>query len=422
VGRRSWHIAVVTLGLGVAACDSGGVSVDPTPVSTTTTPPTPEEPSDGVYRLGVLLPTDGDGKTLGDALVAGADAAKASLEEAGGVAGLPIEVVYHDEPADPSAAVDVVESMIENDDIDALVGPASSRNALAVLDPVVANGLLTCSPTATAIELTDFDDNGFFVRTIGSDRLMAQAMAQAIDALGITRASVLFPNDDYGVDVAEALRDDLGTRDITDVQLVRYTPDAALVTAIDEALHDNPQAMAVIGSLSTGAAALAELRSRPLGVRVPTVVSDGMRSSELGALVDPTNTASIDGVTGVAPNAEPASWLVTQLQQNGADVPVAYAAYAYDCVNLLALAAEAAGSDDPAAAEAQIEDVSGGGFSCSTFADCREQLSRGANIDYNGASGQLELNEQGDVTQASYDVFEYVGGVDVKDRSVPARL
>ncbi len=422
MGRRRWQVVVVTVALSATACEGGGVSVDPTPVSTSTTQPAPEEPSDGVYRLGVLLPRDGEGKVLGDALLAGANVAIAALQEAGAVAGLPVEIVQRDEPSDPAAVIDVVEAMIEADDIDALVGPASSRNALAVLDLIVSNGLLTCSPTATAIELSDFADNGYFVRTIGSDRLMARAMAQAIDSLGVTRASVLFPYDDYGVDVADALRRDLDTRDISDVRLVRYTLDTPLDTVIDEALGDAPQAMGVIGSLPSGAAALAELRSRPQGLRVPTVVSDGLRSPELGALVDPADAASIEGVAGVSPTAEPAAWLISQLQLAGTDVPVAYAAYAYDCVNLLALAAEAAGSDDPAAAEARIEDVSGGGFPCSTFADCRDELGRRPNIDYNGASGSLELNEQGDVTQASYDVFVYVDGVDVRESGIIARL
>jgi branched-chain amino acid transport system substrate-binding protein len=405
----------------VVACDGGGASVDPTPVSTSTTQPSPAEVSDGVYRLGVLLPADDD--PLGQALRGGVNLATQAINEAGGrVAGLPLEVVTREEPADPAEAIDAVESMIVDDRIDALVGPASSRNALAALETVVSNELLTCSPTATAIELSEFADSGYFVRTIGSDRLLADAMAQAIDGLGISRATVLFPYDDYGVDVADALRRDLDERDIIDVDLVNYSVDSQVPDVVDAALADAPQAIGLIGNVPSGAQVLAELRSRLQGARIPTVVSDGLRSPEVATAVDATDPTAVDGVEGVSPASEPESWISNTLRELEPDRPVAYASYAYDCVNLLALAAEVAGADDPAQARAEIVDVSRGGFGCARFADCRDELGRGANIDYDGASGPLDLNDEGDVTFATYDLFEFRNGIDVNSEALVARV
>jgi branched-chain amino acid transport system substrate-binding protein len=408
--------------LGVAACDGGGVSVEPGPVSTSTTQPSPKSDTDGVYRLGILLPRDGEGEMLGDALVAGAEAATRAIEEAGGVAGLPLEVVWREEPSDPAEAIDVVDDLVGNAGIDALVGPASSRNALAVLESVVNHGLLTCSPTATAIELSDFADSSYFFRTIGSDLLLAKAMAGAIDSLGVTRAAIIFPYDDYGVDVADTLRSDLASRDISDVALVPYAIDSTPPAVIDEALVDAPQAVGVIGSLPSGAQVLGELRSRVQASDIPTVVSDGLRSPEVATIIDPADRSVIDGVQGVSPGSTPAAWLAAQLQADAPEAPIAYSAYAFDCVNLLALAAEAAESDDPSQARAEVADVSRGGLPCSTFADCRNELSDSRNINYNGASGSLELNDQGDVTVASYDRFEYVDGLDVRTEVLLARL
>jgi branched-chain amino acid transport system substrate-binding protein len=416
-------VIAVALAVGAGACDGGGVSVDPAPVSTSTTQPSPEEDTDGVFRLGVVLPRDGDGQALGAALSAGVALATQAIDEAGGVvAGLPIDVVTRPEPADPAETIDVIEDLIESERIDALIGPASSPNALAALETIVGNEVLTCTPTATAIELSDFADSGYVVRTIGSDRLLARAMAGAIDGLGITRAAILFPYDDYGVDVADTLRRELVERDISDVTLVHYSIDSTVPDVVDEALLDAPQAVGMIGSLPSGAQVLGELRSRVQGVQIPTVVSDGLRSPEGATLIDPTDRTVIDGVQGVSPASAPAAWLETQLTAIAPEAPVAYAAYAYDCVNLLALAAETAGSDDPTRARAEIIDVSRGGLTCSTFVDCRAELDRSRNIDYNGASGSLELNDAGDVTVASYDLFEFVDGVDVYADGIIARL
>ena len=51
--------------------------------------------------------------------------------------------------------------------------------------------------------------------------------------------------------------------------------------------------------------------------------------------------------------------------------------------------------------------VSAGGSSCSGFRDCAEQLARGRNINLDGASGDLDLQDDGDVGVASYELFEY---------------
>ena len=87
--------------------------------------------------------------------------------------------------------------------------------------------------------------------------------------------------------------------------------------------------------------------------------------------------------------------------------PVGYAGYAYDCVNLMALAAVAAGSDDGDAIQAQLAAVSSGGSRCEGFTACAGQLRRGRNIDLEGASGDLDLQDDGDVETAWYDLFAF---------------
>jgi branched-chain amino acid transport system substrate-binding protein len=102
--------------------------------------------------------------------------------------------------------------------------------------------------------------------------------------------------------------------------------------------------------------------------------------------------------------------------------PMAYAAYAYDCVNLLALAAQTAGSDEPEELNAAITSVSAGGSTCRRFGSCAELLADGRSIDLEGASGDLELQDDGDVGVAFYDLFEYdEDGQDQSVRTIPVR-
>ena len=82
------------------------------------------------------------------------------------------------------------------------------------------------------------------------------------------------------------------------------------------------------------------------------------------------------------------------------DEQTLYGAQMYDCAVTIALAAEAADSTDAAAIGAQIQSVTSGGRTCSTFAHCKALLAAGEDIAYSGASGGLEIDAEGDIDDA----------------------
>ena len=85
-----------------------------------------------------------------------------------------------------------------------------------------------------------------------------------------------------------------------------------------------------------------------------------------------------------------------------------FTANAADCVNLIALAAIQAGSDDPAEIKKNMASVSAGGQPCTDFADCAERLAEGFSIDYSGYSGDVELSATtGDRTRAWFETFSF---------------
>ena len=131
----------------------------------------PERVDDGVLRVGVLLPETGPGASLGTGLAQAVVAARDAINGAGGVLGQHVEIVEgFDEGEGPATARDAVADLID-EDVDAVIGPASSTVALATLGDLMRAGILTCSPTATALALDDFPDRALFVRTAPSDSL-----------------------------------------------------------------------------------------------------------------------------------------------------------------------------------------------------------------------------------------------------------
>ena len=76
------------------------------------------------------------------------------------------------------------------------------------------------------------------------------------------------------------------------------------------------------------------------------------------------------------------------------------------------LAAVAAGSTDGTDMAAELRDVSGppgDKFSWQQL-DAIEALQNGDDIDYLGASGEIDMDEAGDATEDVYDVWRYKDG------------
>jgi branched-chain amino acid transport system substrate-binding protein len=410
----------------LASCSGGGDGAVPTTsaVPSEDTNPIVRRNVDGVFRIGVWLPQSGPAAALGSPLAAGVELAVQEINEAGGVNGHMVDVTTRDEGSDPATAYQGLRQLLEDDQVDAILGPASSRVALGALDTLAAAHAVACSPTSSAVDLNGARDNGFFVRTIGSEALEAVALTRAMIATGRTAFSVLYPDDDYGLGFANQVQ--RAFRRLREgVRLIPYDPTAEHFNApAEQALSEEIGAIAVVGTGQTGADVLGALEENDLDpTQTPVFVTGGLRTDDLGTMIDPRRPAASAGIQGVSPMASPfLSSFEAAFAVSSPGTPVAYAAYAYDCVNLLALAAVAAGTDDGDAVQAQLAAVSSGGSRCEGFAACATQLRAARNIDLEGASGDLDLQDDGDVATAWYDLFVYdAGGNAVTRRTVLAQ-
>ena len=85
------------------------------------------------------------------------------------------------------------------------------------------------------------------------------------------------------------------------------------------------------------------------------------------------------------------------------------AAEGYDAVMVLAISAEAARSDAPGRLAAGVIATTRRGESCRTFIQCRALALTNTDLDYDGASGQVELLENGDPGEAGFSIVEFRG-------------
>lgn len=416
-----------------AACTGGGD--DRTSPSTTSTVPEDATPAttvrerrpDAALRVGVVLPLTGPDAAFGVPLTAGIELALDEINAAGGVNGQPVELVT---TIDESKDLPVLGKTILDGELDAIVGPASSADALAISETVNDAQVVTCSPTAGSVALTRYG-NRYVLRTMPSDAMEGAALAVAIGRSGLLGTSgpgpvaVLYPDDDYGRSIFERLDATLNRQAAELVFSAPYDPEATvpeLDALAGQLVGAEPTVAVVIGLPDAGGRMLARLRAAPGYGRIRGVyLSSAMREPTLFERVAPGKPDALQNVFGVSPLADPLlASFTTELRAKRPDAGTAYASYAYDCLNLIALSAQAAGTNDPRTFLDRMVDVSQLGAPCFDFADCAARLKANDNIDYEGVSGPngWGIDASGEVTRARYELFTF----DENGRDVRAQV
>ena len=417
------HTIVLLAGLTLvaAACtdDSPTPALPTTTVAATTTTRAPRGNVDGQLTIGVLLPRSGNGPgpVLGASMTAAASMAAQEINAAGGIDGQPVRLAIADEGADQETAAKGLDQLLNKDKVDAIVGPASSKVALALLDKIVQSKVVTCSPTATSAALSTYPDAGYFVRTIGSDLLQAKVLGEVIAETGRRSTAIITSDDEYGRDMARQLAVTLQSEDTTVTGTTSYDATATNFNDVAlTALRDHPQSVALIGLPDPGGMIISALESAGFSSQ-SIFVTDGMRRADLFDKVQPGKPSSVAGIQGISPAPAPqASWFNDAFASYDSTAQNLYASYAYDCTNLIALASLTAHTDDPTGFVSEIIPASRNGVSCRNFPDCAPVVADGRSIDLNGASGRIDLLENGDASFGTYEVFVF--GQDGKDQGV----
>ncbi|HAP77760.1 MAG TPA: hypothetical protein DCR14_16980 [Acidimicrobiaceae bacterium] len=400
---QSAVIAAVAAAAALGACNDDPATVAPTtsslPATTTT------RPDDGVFLIGLVVPSVGSGVEIGRSVDDAVALAVQQINDAGGVNGQQVQVVRREEGDTVAASQVAVQSLVQLG-ADVIVGPTSSLTLLGALPLAVDAGILTCSPTATALALDDFPDNGLFVRTSPSDSLQATALAQLVEESGSGTAAVVYLDDPYGRPFAAAVERALRRNGTTVAESVPFTATgASLRAAADRVAAADPDVVVVVADGGSGPLVIDAIDAISDGRGPSFVVNDAVRRP--AATAEPFDRLLAARIEGVSPLAHTTS--TTFLDALTALSPSAtglYAHQAYDCVTVMALGAMAADSNRPAAIAAAIPAVTNGGTACASFPACVTSLEAGRNIDYDGPAGVLAIGPSGDPTAA---VFEHFG-------------
>ena len=346
----------------------------------------PAVAAEGPIKIGLNTSTTGTGAESGQYESNGVKLAIEEINKAGGVLGRKLELVIEDNQTTNPGAVSAFTKLASQGDITAVVGPIRSTQINAILPNIAKAGMPVMiggsDPTLTK------QGNKWVFRCRPNDTYSAKVIADfGVNGLKLKKWAIVHSTDTFGTSGMNNLLSNLKALGITPVLIQGYTnkaPDfTPVVLAIKQAGAD------VIGSYFTF--------SEDIGIFAKQLRQLGVDATWIGSASIVTDSAmklaglALNGTYGVPDFTADASAESKAYAKKYEDVykrPAdLYSSWAYDAVNVLAIAIAAAKSTEPGAIRSAIVAING----------------------YKGVEGTYKFDENGDGLRG-YNVVKNDGG------------
>jgi len=362
---------------------------------------------DLTLKIGTILPQSGALAFLGPPEEAGVALAVQDINDAD--LGLTVEAIYRDSGDTTTDTATGSVTDLLSQDVSAIIGAASSGVSKTVIDQIVGAGVVQFSPANTSADFTKYADKGLYWRTAPSDLLQGEVLGTQIAEDGNSTLGLIVLNDSYGTGLAESTTAafEAAGGEVVATSLFNEG-DSNFAAQISEVTAANPDAIALI-------------TFDQAKVITPALVGSGYPGGQVyfvdGNLADYSkdfDAGIITGAKGTLPGLDVGTLgdFTDRLKEIDPTLTdFSYAAESYDAVMLVALAAFAANDVDGVTIAKFLRQVSGGtgdGTKVSDFKAAATALAAGDQVNYDGFSGPVTFDENGDPTEATIGVYEYL--------------
>ncbi|WP_262386441.1 Leu/Ile/Val-binding protein [Roseobacter fucihabitans] len=383
-------------------------------------------------KIGAVLPTSVDwGRPIAETAQFVVD----QVNEAGGVAGCTIEMVLRDSQVDPKVGVDAAKALVDLDGVQVLLGAVSSGVSMPILTSVTVPSdvlQMSCCSSSTAFTklAQEGKTNGLFFRTFATTGVQAAVGAKVARDQGYKSVAILYKNDDWGQDLQALVTRDLEALGITVTSSTAINDAQPSFRAeVTSALSGNPDALYLGLYPNEGTAAVREWLS--LGGTQNMIMANALKSDEFRDNVGLQYLGNALGTDTASPRVASADDFVTAYEAKFGSAPNGPGlANSYDATMIALLAMEAAGKDatgDQIASQiTRVTDPAGTPITADSagFAQARDILAGGGSVMYQGATGNVRFDANGDVsapavvwkyTEDSVEEVEYLSLTEVDD-------
>jgi ABC-type branched-subunit amino acid transport system substrate-binding protein len=384
-----------------------------------------DDDAEGAIRFGVFIREGGDSA---DEVLA--------VREINAAGGITIGEQSHDlelirvfDGASAEGGVKAVDSFVKQGAV-AAIGPrwssillgARADHSDGAAHAAIEAGLPVVSGTATSAEISTLDDDDLIWRTIPSDDHQGQVGAHyAYEKRGARTAAILYRDDAWGRGLQATFAATFEQLGGTVQASASYDPERDLqgydYPELADLLADKPDVFYILAFDEFPQISLRIVQGgylEPYGDALPLFLNtDGSYDPSILTNASPEVLPHVVGtVPGPSPGNETYAKYLDAFEAAGLGPRENAWSYPYDAVYVLAYAIQAAQSTDAAELKQQLRAVSGPdgdddvAIGLDEWAAGKKALERGEPIDYDGASGPIDFDENGDPSAGYYSIWQ----------------
>ncbi len=323
-------------------------------------------------RIGAVAAATGSAAALGEPEANTFRMMQEVFNAQGGIAGIPVEIIFLDSATDTGQAVTNVNRLIDENDVHVVICCTISANSLAIVDVVQEAQVPNVSLAAAAQIIEPVDERYWVFKTPQTDRLMIDGIVEDMVNNGLSTVAFLGIDDAYGEGGLVELQAAAEGTDLEIVAIERYGRNDTSVTA--QALtvaSRNPDAALIWGVVRDTALVVEALVDRgyqgqiyvshgvgnPSFLELAGAAAEGVRLP-IGPMIVVDEMEDDDVIKPVA-----LAYVTDYEAQFGAGTASTFGGHAWDALKAVELAVEYAmeqgtlDMSDTAAARAAIRDA-----------------------------------------------------------------
>jgi branched-chain amino acid transport system substrate-binding protein len=352
-----------------------------------TAAPAPAAPAGGGDTIKIALqgPITGSEATFGAQMKAGADAAVADINAAGGVLGKQIELIVEDDKCDGTESTSVANRVAGSGAV-FVAGSYCSGASIPASAVYAESKIIQISPASTNPKFTDQRPGPGIYRVCGRDDQQGPAAAKyIIDNYAGKNIAVLHDKSPYGEGLALETEKALKAGGLNPVLSDSFnkgdTDFSALVSKLKAANVD----LVYAGTYHTEAGNLVK-QMRQQGVTAPIMAGDALVSQEFWTIAGTDGEGTLMTFSPDPAKSAGNADIVKKFNDAGTK-PEGYVLYTYAAIQAWAEATKTAGSTDQAAVVKALDDGS-----------------------FKTVIGDVDFDDKGDVTLPGYVVYKWTNG------------
>ncbi|TAH33095.1 MAG: branched-chain amino acid ABC transporter substrate-binding protein [Alphaproteobacteria bacterium] len=334
--------------------------------------------------LGIAGPFTGQMASFGEQFKRGADMAVSDINAKGGVLGQKIALAYGDDACDPKQAVAVANQLVSKK-IAAVIGHFCSGSSIPASEVYAEENIVMVSPGSSNPLFTERGLGNVF-RLCGRDDQQGLIGAEYIAKnYGSAKVAIVHDRSAYGKGLADEVKRVLATKKITPAMYEAITPGEKDYSALISKMKAAQIEIVFFGGYHQEAGLIVR-QAKDQAMNLKLMGGDALATKEFWAITGDSGAGTLMTFSPDPRTMPSAAPVVERFKKAGID-PEGYTLYTYATMQVLAQAAQKAGSWNSN--------------------DLLKILHNGK---FDTVMGPLSFGAKGDVNAPGYVVYEWKGG------------